>query len=65
LVDPNFIKTIQSVLGFPASRLQLNTKNILAKLVEVFRNLSQTRSHRSASPPNEAHLSRWAFFEPK
>ncbi len=30
-------KTIQSVLSFPASRLQLNTKNILDKLVEVFK----------------------------
>ncbi len=37
------LKIIQSDIGFPASRLQPVSKNILAKLVEVFLLLFQTR----------------------
>ena len=35
LFDRSGFKTIQSRINFPANRLQLILKNILAKLVEV------------------------------
>jgi len=37
LVDRSGFKTTQSSIGFPARRLQPLLKNILAKLVDVFK----------------------------